>query len=389
MGMILDSIYISVVFSCLVYLFILYQYSKDSWEILDIDDDELPFVSIIVPTLEEENNIETCLRSLKKLNYPKKEIIVVDGGSSDKTVEIAKKFDVNLIVDSDLPENWIGKSYGCHLGFQAARGDILLFTDADTYHTPQSLKITVMHTLSTEAKLFSMLPYQRAEKWYEYLLSFLYFLSFIATGPTDNINNPYIKDSYLGIGQYMMFTREGYNEIGGHMAVINSLVDDLALAKLCKEKELKLSFISSTNLVTTRMYPKSFIDFFHGFRKSISGGILTVVPWRLIFIILWMIYFVLAPYFMVTSFFIYDSWFLWDYTIGIIVNISFYLIYALTIFWYWRKKGDMKWYILLFYPITMVVNFIILAFGLYSGLRGTKVKWKTRYYSTKQSQTQK
>ena len=385
--MILDSVYIFVVFSCLVYLFILYQQSKDNWETLDISEDDLPFVSIIVPTLEEEGNIETCLKSLENLDYPPKEIIVVDGGSVDKTVEIASKFDVKVIVDSNLPENWIGKSYGCHLGFQAAKGDILLFTDADTYHTPSSLRTTVLHTLSTEAKLFSVLPYQKAEKWYEYLLSFLFFLSLLATGPTDNINNQYNKDSYLGIGQYMMFTREGYNEIGGHMAVINSLVDDLALAKLCKEKELKLSFISSTSLVTTRMYPNGFVDFFHGFRKSISGGLLTVVPWRLIFIILWMIYFVLAPYFMINSFIIYDSWFLWDYTIGIIVNISLYLIYALTIHWYWRKKGDMKWYILLFYPITMIVNFIVVGLGIYSALRGSKVKWKTRYYSTKQTQT--
>ncbi len=354
-----------------------------------MDDADLPFVSVIVPTLEEEVNIEKCLRSLEKLDYPKKEIIVVDGGSKDKTVELARKFNVKVIVDSELPESWIGKSYGCHLGFQAAQGDILLFTDADTYHTPESLKITVMHTLSTEAKLFTMLPYQKAEKWYEYLLAFLYFLSLIATGPTNNINNPYAKNAYLGIGQYMMFTREGYNEIGGHMAVIHSLVDDLALAKRCKEKELKLSFISSTKLVSTRMYPNGFNDFFHGFKKSISGGVLTVVPWRLIFIVLWLIYFVLAPYFMVNSFFTHDSWFWWDYTIGIIVNISLYLIYALAIYYYWRKKGDLKWYFILFFPITMIVDFIVVAFGLYAGFRGSKVKWKTRYYSTKQSHTQR
>ena len=389
MGMILDLIYISVVITCLVYLFILFQHSKDEWETIDFKDEKLPFVSIIVPTLEEEINIEKCLDSLEKLDYPKMEIIVVDGGSKDKTVELARKFDIKLIVDSALPENWIGKSYGCHLGFQAAKGDILLFTDADTFHTPKSLRTTVMHTLSTEAKLFSMMPYQKAEKWYEYLLSYLYFLSFIATGPTDDINNPYNKNSYLGIGQYMMFTREGYNEIGGHMAVINSLVDDLALAKLCKEKELKLSFISSTSLVTTRMYPSGFSDFFHGFKKSISGGVLTVVPWRLLFIVLWLVYFVLAPYFMVNSFFIHDSWFIWDYTIGIIVNISLYLVYAFTIYWYWRKKGDLKLYFVLFYPITMIVNFIVIALGIYAGFRGSKVKWKTRYYSTKQSHSRR
>ncbi len=388
MGIILDSIYISVVLVCLVYIIVLFQNSKDIWEVLDLRDEDFPFVSIIVPTLEEETNIETCLTSLFALDYPKKEIIVVDGGSEDRTVEISNKFDVKIIVDSNLPEGWIGKSYGCNLGFREAKGDILLFTDADTIHEPNSLRTTVMHTLSTEAKSFSMLPYQIAEKWYENLLGFLYFLSFIAGGPTNDINNPYNKDSFLGIGQYMMFTREGYDEIGGHVAVSRSLVEDLALAKLCKEKELKLSFISSSKLVSTRMYPTGFSDFFKGFRRSVSGGILTVTLWRIFFIILWLIYFVLAPYFMINSFFIPNDWFLWDYSIRIIVNVGLYLVYAFVIFMYWRKKGDWKWYFFLFYPITLLMDLIVIAIGIYSGLRGTKVQWKTRYYSTKKSVSQ-
>ena len=158
-GWFFESLYIALVIICFAYLFTLIQNSRNGWQILDLKDDQLPFVSIIVPTLEEEVNIRKCLTSLTKLDYPHFEIIVVDGGSKDKTVEIANSYSVTTIVDENLPTGWIGKSYGCHVGYLAAQGDVLLFTDADTKHTPSSLRITVSHLLGSEVALFSILPY--------------------------------------------------------------------------------------------------------------------------------------------------------------------------------------------------------------------------------------
>jgi chlorobactene glucosyltransferase len=93
-------------------------------------------VSVIVPAYNEENNIRKCLKSLKALDYPNFEIILVDGGSTDKTVEVCSKLldPDNIIVSDGLPEGWIGKSWACHLGQQKAKGEVLLFTDAVTEH---------------------------------------------------------------------------------------------------------------------------------------------------------------------------------------------------------------------------------------------------------------
>jgi glycosyltransferase involved in cell wall biosynthesis len=374
MGFIFETIYFGIVIICFFYLFILYQNSKTEWEIIETNDDNLPFVSIIVPTMEEERNIENCLESLTKLDYPKKEIIVVDGGSTDRTVEIAKQYPVKVIVDPSLPHPWIGKSYGCHLGYNSSKGDVLLFTDADTVHKPESLRVTVSHLLGTESVLFSMLPYQKCEKWYEYFVSYFFFFAYLVGGPLNNINNQYNKDSYLAIGQYMLFTREGYEELGGHLAVNSTLVEDFAFAKLCKEKEMKLYFRNETYLVQTRMYPTNFRDFYHGFKKSIAGGLTTARPWRIFFIILWLIYIVSSPYFLISSFFRRaEGWLLFDFSIGIIVNIIIYLACAAAIWWYWRKKIDI---------------FMILI-AIYSRIRGQKVLWKTRLYSAKELQSQK
>jgi len=383
MGFVIESLYLALVILCFVYFFILVQYSKNGWQFIGLDERKLPSVSIIVPTLEEEVNIEKCLQSLLAIDYSNKEIIVADGGSKDKTAEIARKYPVKVIVDKSLPENWIGKSYGCHIGYLAAKGEILLFTDADTTHTKESLKIAVSHLLGSESVLFSIFPYQEASKWYEFLPSFLYFLSFLAGGPRNEINNPYSKDSFLASGQYMMFTREGYIKLGGHLAVSNSLVEDVALAKLCKEKELKLNFFDGIKIVRTRMYPEGFSQFYRAFRRSIWGGLITLTPWRIMFVIFWLIYFLLAPYFLIQSFIFRPSWMWFDYTIGIFVNIGLYLAYALTIYLYWIRRGDTKWYYYLFFPITQIINFVVIAVAIINGLRGRKVSWRGRYYSTK------
>jgi len=389
LAFLINTLYLLLVLACYIYFFVLLQNSRNGWQIIDLKEEELPFVSIIVPTLEEETNIRKCLESLIKIDYPKKEIIVIDGGSKDKTVEIASEYPITIVVDENLPTGWIGKSYGCFVGFQHSKGDVLLFTDADTFHKPNSLRITVSHLIGSEAVLFSILPYLEAVNWYEYLPSYLYFLSFLAGGPRDDINNPYNKDSFLASGQYMMFTREGYRKLGGHLSVSNSLVEDVALAKLCKEKEMKLSYIDGVQLVSTRMYPEGFKQYYTAFRRSVWGGLVTLSWWRIVFVIFWLLYFLLAPYFMIQSFFNKNDWLWWDYTIGVIVNTSLYLAYALTLYLYWKNKGDTNLLYCLLFPVTQIINFIVIGVAIINGLRGKKVSWRGRFYSTKKKKDEK
>jgi glycosyltransferase involved in cell wall biosynthesis len=89
---------------------------------------KLPFISVIVPALNEEKLIESCLKSIKNQDYKGKyEIIVVDGKSKDKTVEIAKKYADKVIIAEKR-----GIAVGRNAGAKVAKGEILLFVDADT-----------------------------------------------------------------------------------------------------------------------------------------------------------------------------------------------------------------------------------------------------------------
>ncbi|OYT42263.1 MAG: glycosyl transferase [Candidatus Aenigmarchaeota archaeon ex4484_224] len=87
-----------------------------------------PKISVIIPTLNEEKNIEECLLSIKNQNFEKPyEIIVSDSNSKDKTVEIAKNHANKIVVSRKR-----GIGYGRNLGAKYAEGRILVFVDADT-----------------------------------------------------------------------------------------------------------------------------------------------------------------------------------------------------------------------------------------------------------------
>lgn len=98
-------------------------------------------VSVIVPTLNEQRNLPACLKALRaqrtKLSY---ELIVSDSDSTDNTVAIARKFGAR-VVSTPRRGIWIGRNTGA----AAAKGDVLLFVDADTLVPPNY--IDAMHAV--------------------------------------------------------------------------------------------------------------------------------------------------------------------------------------------------------------------------------------------------
>ena len=96
-----------------------------------------PFISIIIPTLNEEKNIGFVLRALRNQDYEGKyEIIVADSYSEDKTVKIAKKYADKVVLESKR-----SVSAGRNAGAREAKGEILVFLDADTYVLPNFLQV--------------------------------------------------------------------------------------------------------------------------------------------------------------------------------------------------------------------------------------------------------
>src|SRR5260370_25319817 len=97
-------------------------------------------VSVIVPARDEQACLGACVEALVRQTGVHFEIIVVDDPSTDRTREIAHSFPgVRVMEAGPLPEGWTGKNNAVTAGAREARGQWLLFTDADTVHLSGSL----------------------------------------------------------------------------------------------------------------------------------------------------------------------------------------------------------------------------------------------------------
>ncbi|MCB9562589.1 MAG: glycosyltransferase [Kofleriaceae bacterium] len=232
--------------------------------------DAAPRVSIIVPARDEADNLPALLASLRRLDPPAHEVIVVDDGSTDATAAIARAAGATVIATTPLPAGWTGKPWACHAGAAAATGDLLLFTDADTAHAPWSLAAAVAELRAQDAGLLSVVPTHRSPSWWERMQGAFQLLLLIAT----RAGARGVRGSRrFSIGQYLLFRRDVYDRIGGHASVRGRLAEDLALARRVDDAGLGYAVAHAPGLVEVRMYPEGPRAFWRGWRRSFRDGL--------------------------------------------------------------------------------------------------------------------
>jgi chlorobactene glucosyltransferase len=203
-----------------------------------------PRVSLLVPARNEARNIETCARSLLSQDYPDFEVIVLDDESTDGTGEIlaraaAQDARLRVIHGQPLPAGWLGKNWACKQLSQAADGDYLLFTDADTRHDPAMLREAIAAATASKADLLSGMPQQEVKTWSEQLLVPLLawsFMAFIPIALAERVRAAFLS---VSIGQFLLFRRSAYAAIRGHEAVRDKVVEDFELARRIKQAGLQ------------------------------------------------------------------------------------------------------------------------------------------------------
>ena len=233
-----------------------------------------PRISVLIPARNEAASITACVASLLAQTYPNSEVLVLDDGSTDGTGQLLGALQrqypqLTLIhTTADPPPGWNGKSYACHLLAQRATGEWLLFTDADTLHTPTSLERGLAQALALRADLLSAFPYQRVETWSERLLvSFI--MDFL---PLTSVNLAAMwrgrSRRLLANGQYLLARAQTYRALGGHAAIARDLVDDFALARRFRSRGYTVVLVDGSPMLECRMY-RSFHEVWRGFSKNL------------------------------------------------------------------------------------------------------------------------
>src|SRR5215469_3040611 len=228
-----------------------------------------PQVSVIVPARNEEASLGACLESLVSQSGVDFEIIVVNDHSTDRTGEIAASFPkVRVIEASPLPQGWTGKNNAVACGAREARGQWLLFTDADTVHLPGSLARAFAEANEHQAEMLSYSPEQIAVTFWEMAILPVVFAELARQYPPSKVSDP-ASPIAAANGQFILIRRETYDAIGGHTAVASDILEDVALAQRAKAAGRKIRFRYAADAVRTRMY-RNFAQLREGWTKNLT-----------------------------------------------------------------------------------------------------------------------
>lgn len=233
----------------------------------------LPSLSVLIPARNEEKNILNLLNDLSKLSYPDMEIIVYDDLSNDKTAEIVTSFIKNkknfsLIDGLDLPTGWLGKNNACFQMANQAKGNYLLFLDADVRIKDGILDKAVNYQQKQRLKLLSIFPKQlmftTGEKLTVPLMNWILLsllpliLIRICRWPVFSAAN----------GQFLLFETATYRKHLPHKKFRKHRVEDIAIMHYYKNKKEKVAVLLGEDSISCRMY-KSYNDAINGFSKNI------------------------------------------------------------------------------------------------------------------------
>ena len=238
-----------------------------------------PKVSIIIPARNEEVSLAACLESLVAQQGVLFEILVVDDHSTDRTREIAASFanggqadsrkaNVRVIDAGPLPAGWTGKNNTVSTGAREAKGEWLLFTDADTVHIPGSLARALKEAEENGADLLSYSPEQIAVTFWEMATLPVVFAELAREYPPSKVSDPN-SPAAAANGQYILIRREAYDAVGGHAAVARDILEDVALARAVKRSGRKIRFRYAADAVRTRMY-RNFRQLREGWTKNLA-----------------------------------------------------------------------------------------------------------------------
>ncbi len=235
-------------------------------------------LSIVVPARDEERSIEACVRSLLAQRWLDVEVIVVDDRSTDTTPHILERLareDARLRVvrGEPLPAGWIGKPWALAQGERHARGSWLLFTDADSVHAPAGAASMVWLVTRAGVDAASIATHQEMGTFWEraVLPSILGTIMYVA-GTFGDVNDPAKPRSALANGQYILVSRAAYDALGGHAALRNEIVEDVAFARRLKaDGRFRYLLVGGQRIASVRMY-HSFAEIWSGFTKNVYMG---------------------------------------------------------------------------------------------------------------------
>ncbi len=333
-----------------------------------LNENKLPTATVIVAARDEEKNIQRCLDSLGKLEYPNSrlEVLIVDDRSTDKTGEIIDKFISNRnnfrkIIPDEPKGDMVGKVNALATAIREARGEIILTTDADCEVKPAWVK-TITSYYQTDVGMVDSYTTQVANNSFGGMqaIDFVYLL--LVGGRTINLGIP-----ISCIGNNMSFRKKAYEKVGGYEALPFSVTEDFTLLKAIHNlKKYKILFPLNKDALVTSIPCPDLKSLYHQKKRWSVGGL--GVPVRGFFIMFWGyltgLAIILTPLFFSP---------VWLYLTFFKITIDLFVLYPIH-----KRLGiikNLKYFLV--YQIYYILYVFTLPFIVFAS---RKVVWKGREY---------
>ena len=224
-------------------------------------DAPAPDLTVIIPARNEEANLTRVIPS-----FSGSRVIVVDDASTDSTAAIARSAGAEVISAPALQMGSLGKPNACLEGARAANSEWLLFVDADTWYEPGFAASLVLYAERASLDLVSVFLRQETRTTAERIILPYAFALYFAGVSAAGVNSAESRQA-LANGQCLLVRRSAYFQMGGHAAVIRSVIEDVALAAHAKAHGLRVRVLRAEHLGHVRMY-ENFIAIRRGFEKN-------------------------------------------------------------------------------------------------------------------------
>lgn len=334
---------------------------------------EYPMVSVIVPACDEEATLVPALESLLRVDYPQLEIILVNDRSQDSTGDLmesmaAQDGRIRVLHVKQLPSGWLGKNHALHEASKLARGEWLLFTDADVHFQSDVLKRAM--TLALERKLDHLVlgPQIQCLTFWEKIFVAFFTTAFCYRYRPDLAARP--GRYHVGIGAFSLVRTAPYRQQGGHSVLAREVLDDMELGRLMKSRGYRQCFLASGAAVRVR-WAVGLAGIVQGLEKNAFAGLGYSLPFALTscLCVLWGC---LAPVWLLTQGSPEAAW-------GLLGVASMALCAAV----HSVPLGFPLWVGLTFPLAGIVFCFVVLRSALLCSWRGG-IYWRGTFYSLKE-----
>jgi hypothetical protein len=232
---------------------------------------------VCIPARNEESNLRHVVEGLLRSDHPAIEVLVYDDQSSDRTPDILRELQaqdprVRAAPTQPLPQGWVGKQRACHQLGLAARGEWLLFTDADVRFGPGAITAALDAARALNADLVSTFPQEETGSLAEHLVvPMIHFLLFSYL-PMGQMRGSTAPSASAGCGQFLFVRTEPYHAIGGHSTWKDSMHDGIRMPRALRRAGSRTDLFDGSPHVSCRMYV-GFAQTWRGFAKNAYEGL--------------------------------------------------------------------------------------------------------------------